>query len=72
MRQRPILSDLELFALTGRTIASTIEGLYFFPVRLLEVTVSAGKPRPYYTIRAGVDMNQNAITPYSVVYWNEE
>ena len=72
MRQRPVLSDTELFGLTGRTIASTVAGVYFFPVKLLEVTVSSGKPRPYYTIRAGVDLRQNTISPYSVVYWNEE
>jgi len=72
MGQRPVLSDTELFGLTGRTIASTVEGVYFFPVRWLEVTVSSGKPRAYYTIRAGVDLRQNPISPYNVVYWNEE
>lgn len=72
MRQRPVVSDTALFGLTGRTIASDVAGVYFFPVKLLEVTVSSGKPRPYYTIRAGVDLRQNTISPYNVVYWNEE
>jgi general secretion pathway protein K len=72
MAQGPVLSDTALFALTGRTIAGSTEGIYFHPVKSLEVTVSSGKPRPYYTIRAGVDLRQNAVSPYNVVYWNEE
>jgi general secretion pathway protein K len=72
MQLRPVASDSELFALTGRTISANGEGLYYFPVRWLEVSVSSGTPLAYYTIHAGIDLRLSAEAPYRVVYWNEE
>jgi general secretion pathway protein K len=72
MSKMPVRSDMELFALTGRRIASKEEGSYFFPSPFIEVTVSAGRPRSIYTIRAGLDTRQNISSPYGVLYWREE
>jgi general secretion pathway protein K len=72
MSKMPVRSDMELFALTGRRIASKEEGIYFFPSPFIEVTVSAGRPRSIYTIRAGLDTRQNISSPYGVLYWREE
>lgn len=70
--KKAISSDFELFALTGRKIASEIEGVYFFPSPFIEITVSAGRPRSLYTIRAALDIRQNITSPYGVLYWREE
>jgi len=72
MSKKTVTSDMELFALTGRRIASKEEGIYFFPSPFIEVTVSAGRPRSIYTIRAGLDTRQNTSSPYGVMYWREE
>jgi general secretion pathway protein K len=72
MSKKAISSDLELFALTGRKIASDVEGIYFFPSHFIEITVSAGKQRTIYTIKAGLDIRQNLSFPYSILYWREE
>jgi general secretion pathway protein K len=72
MSKMPVRSDMELFALTGRRIASKEEGSYFFPSPFIEITVSVGKPRNMYTIRAGLDIRQNVRSPYGVLYWKEE
>jgi len=72
MSKMPLRSDMELFALTGRRIASKEEGIYFFPSYFIEITVSVGKPRNMYTIRAGLDIRQNVRSPYGVLYWREE
>ncbi len=72
MSKMPLRSDMELFALTGRRIASKEEGIYFFPSYFIEITVSVGKPRNMYTIRAGLDIRQNVRSPYGVLYWKEE
>jgi general secretion pathway protein K len=72
MSKMPVRSDMELFALTGRRIASREEGTYFFPSPFIEITVSVGKPRNMYTIRAGLDIRQNVRSPYGVLYWKEE
>jgi len=72
MSKKAVSSDIELFALTGRKIASDIEGVYFFPSPFIEVTVSAGSPRSIYTIRAGLDTRQNISSPYGILYWREE
>jgi len=71
MSKKAIISDLELFALTGRIITSG-EEVYFFPSPFIEITVSAGTPRSIYTIRAGIDTRQNMRSPYGVIYWREE
>ncbi len=72
MSEKAITSDTELFALTGRKIASNVEGIYYFPSLFMEITVSVGSPRSIYTIRAGLDTRQNMHSPYSVLYWREE
>lgn len=72
MSKKAVTSDMELFALTGRKIASVMEGVYFFPSPFIEVTVSAGRPRSIYTIRAGLDTRQNISSPYGILYWREE
>jgi general secretion pathway protein K len=72
MSQKPLISDMELFALTGRRITTAGDGMYFFPSPFIEVTVSAGRPRSLYTIRAGLDTRQNMSFPYGVLYWREE
>lgn len=69
---KAISSDMELFALIGRRIASEGEGIYFFPSSFMEITVSVGKPRNIYTIRVGLDTRQNMRSPYSILYWKEE
>lgn len=72
MQQKPVASDSELFSLTGRTISTSGEGLYYNPVRWLEVSVSSGKPLAYYTIHAGIDLRPSGEAPYRTIYWNEE
>ena len=72
MSKKAISSDMELFALIGRRITGEGDGVYFFPSSFIEITVSVGKPRNIYTIRAGLDMRQNIRSPYSILYWKEE
>ena len=67
-----VTSDTELFALTGRMISGSGEGVYFFPSPFIEITVSAGRPKSIYTIKAGLDTRQNLLSPYGVLYWREE
>jgi len=71
MKTKPVTSDSELYSLTGRRIVQE-EGLYFFPSSFLEITVQAGKPKPFYTIKAGIDLRENIYYPYSIIYWKEE
>jgi general secretion pathway protein K len=71
MQTKPVTSDSELYSLTGRRIVQE-EGLYFFPSSFLEITVQAGKPKPFYTIKAGIDLRENIYYPYSIIYWKEE
>lgn len=68
---KPLSSDMELFALTGRKIAKD-EGIYFFPSPFIEVIVSSGKPKRFYQIRVGLDTRQNLRCPYGILYWREE
>ena len=72
MSKRAVTSNIELFALTGRIITGTGEEIYFFPSPFIEITVSAGRPRSIYTIKAGLDTRQNMRSPYGVLYWREE
>lgn len=72
MSKRAVTSNIELFALTGRIIIGTGEEVYFFPSPFIEITVSAGRPRSIYTIKAGLDTRQNMRSPYGVLYWREE
>jgi len=71
MSKKPLSSDMELFALTGRKIA-TGEGTYFFPSPFIELIVSVGEPKSLYQIKAGLDTRQNARFPYGILYWREE
>lgn len=71
MKTKPVTSDSEIYSLTGRRIVQE-EGLYFFPSSFLEITVQAGKPKPFYTIKAGIDLRENIYYPYSIIYWKEE
>jgi general secretion pathway protein K len=70
--QKPVVSNTELFALTGHTINIDEDKLPFFPSPFLAVTVSSGRPRNLYTIHAGLDIRQNMNAPYSIIYWEEE
>lgn len=70
MGKRPITSDTELFALTGRRLSQG-EGIYYYPSPYLEITVKAGSPRTLYTLEAGIDIRQKPISPLSVIYWKE-
>jgi general secretion pathway protein K len=72
MSKKAITSDMELFSITGRRIASNTEGVFFFPSPFIEITVSVGQPRNIYTIRAGLDTRQNWQSPFGVLYWKEE
>jgi general secretion pathway protein K len=67
-----VTSDTELFALTGRMISGSSEGLNFFPSPFMEIAISAGSPRSIYTIKVGLDTRQNRRSPYGVLYWREE
>jgi len=71
MQTKPITSDSELYSLTGRRIVKE-EGLYFFPSSFLEMTIQVGKPKPFYTIKAGINLRETIYYPYSIVYWKEE
>lgn len=70
--KKPISSDAELFAVTGKTMLRSGEmGVYYHPSPYLEITVKAGSPRTIYTLHAGVDTRQKNTSPLSVIYWKE-
>jgi len=71
LQTKPISSDAELYSLTGRRIV-TDEGVYFFPSRYVELRIKVGKPKPFYTIKAGLYLQENLNTPYTTLYWKEE
>ncbi|MFA5284172.1 MAG: hypothetical protein WC347_01115 [Smithellaceae bacterium] len=71
MATKPLSSDAELFALTGRRLVHD-EGTFFYPSAYMDVTVSVGRPRSFYTIRCGLSIRHNNIAPYSIMYWIEE
>jgi general secretion pathway protein K len=71
LHTKPISSDAELYSLTGRRIV-TDEGVYFFPSRYVELKIKVGKPKPFYTIKAGLYLQENLNTPYTTLYWKEE
>ena len=70
--KKAITTEAELFTITGLRIKSTPESNDFFPSSYIEITVNTGKPRNIFTIRAGLEIRQNAISPFSVIYWKEE
>jgi general secretion pathway protein K len=71
MLQKQILSDMELFSLTGRRIVHD-EGVYFYPSPFLEITIKAGIPEPIYTIHAGIDTRWGMNFPYRIMFYKEE
>lgn len=71
MLQKPVSSDSELFALTGRRIARD-EGLYFYPSSFIEIIIKAGGLNPVYTIHAGIDTQEKMNFPYYVMFFKEE
>ena len=71
MSVKPISSDMELFPLTGRRLVNE-EGIYYYPSYYMDIKVSVGRPRSFYTIMAGLHMMPNSTTPYSALYWIEE
>ena len=71
MATKPLSSDAELFALTGRRLVHD-EGIFFFPSTYIDITISVGQPRSFYTIRGGLNIQQTLTSPYSIMYWIEE
>jgi general secretion pathway protein K len=71
LQTKPVYSDAELYSLTGRRIVRD-EGVYFFPSRYVELKIKVGKPNPFYTIKAGLYLQENLNTPYTALYWKEE
>ncbi len=69
MSQMPIISNNQLFALTGRKLTGEDN---FFSSPFMEVIVEAGAPKVIYSIRAGLNVVQNEYAPYGVVFWSEE
>jgi general secretion pathway protein K len=69
--KKPVQSDGELFALTGKRIAVDEDSIYFTPSSFMDVTVSVGQPKSIYTIKAGLRIIQGKDSPYSILYWRE-
>ena len=70
--KKPMSSDEALFFLTGRRLIYHHEESHYYPSRFMEIKIKVGAPRSLYTIKAGLNFNQNLSFPYSVVYWQEE
>lgn len=70
VKQFPVISDQELFALSGRKIATT-EGVYFFPSPWIELSIKVGKPESVYSLSIGLDLRETLVAPYSILYWKE-
>lgn len=72
LQQRPILSDLELFALTGRRIVVD-EGVFYYPSRYVELTIQVPSGnRTLFTLRAGLDLRLAQTKPFEILYLKEE
>jgi len=71
MAKKPVQSDGELFALTGKRITGDEDSIYFSPSSFMDVTVSVGQPKSIYTIKAGLRIVQRKDSPYSILYWRE-
>ena len=71
MATKPLSSNAELFALTGRRLVRD-EGIFFFPSTYMDITISVGQPKSFYTIRGGLNIRQTLTSPYSIMYWIEE
>jgi general secretion pathway protein K len=69
--QKPLGSETEIFAVTGKQMRRDPEGIYFFPSPFFDITIKVGTPRSLYTMNVGVDTLPRATSPYNVVYWRE-
>jgi len=69
--QRPLTSETEVFAVTGKQMPRDPEGIYFFPSPFFDITIKVGSPRSLYTMNVGVDTLPRATAPYNVIYWKE-
>lgn len=72
MSKNVIISDAEVFGVTGKAVPTTSENINFMSSRFWDITISSGSPKPVYSIEAGVDARQMPLAPYSVMYWKEE
>lgn len=72
LAKKPISSDNELFALTGKRIVRDEDSTYFLPSPYMDITINVGKPRNIYSIRAGLLILQKVNAPYSILSWKEE
>ena len=69
--QKPLTSETEVFAVTGKKMRRDPEAFYFFPSSFFDITIKVGSPRSLYTVNVGVDVRPRAVSPYNVVYWKE-
>ena len=69
--QKPLTSETEVLAVTGKQMRRDPEGIYFFPSPFFDITIKVGSPRSLYTMNVGVDTLPRATSPYNVVYWKE-
>lgn len=69
--QRPIFTDNEMLALTGKIPKHDPDGFNYFPSPFFEITVAVGNPKIVYTLNAGVDIRPTPTFPYGVIYWTE-
>jgi general secretion pathway protein K len=68
---RAIDSDAILYSLVGRRIQNE-DAAYYIPSFNVDISLSVGKPRSLYKIKAGLNIGQRTSTPYTVYYWIEE
>ncbi len=66
------ITQSALYAVTGRKMMRSANAVYYTPSLFMDVTVSAGRPKAMYSIKAGLSLRQNNFAPYSVLYWREE
>jgi general secretion pathway protein K len=71
LSQKVIWSDTELYSLVGRRIQSE-DSLSYVPSFNVDISLSVGQPRSLYKIRAGLNIIQKPLAPYTVYYWIEE
>jgi general secretion pathway protein K len=70
LSNQTLLSDSQLFNLTGRRIMID-EGVYYFPSYYFELLIYAGFEKPLYTLISGLDLRMKTNTPYEILYWKE-
>lgn len=68
-----LLTRKALEALIGHKLILGRYDIYnYAPSLYADITISAGQPKNMYNIKAGVALQQNSSTPYSILYWREE